>query len=377
MGIEKEGSYPYQYNGLSEQQADPTGKGYSYETDWRGYDPQLGRFKGIDALADEMPGINPYQYSYNNPVMFNDPTGENPLLGALIGAGAGGVVGGVISVANGGNFWNGAWKGALAGAAVGAAVGWGVEAWGGESSALGTPGYMTPAVTQNPLAARGVGAAGGGVGAPASVASSDVIAKSVASVFQSTGGGVLSELARLGPTLATMHHFHYPRRSDYSQGWWGDVLYKFDRFFLGSELWPSPSALGSVIGKAPQVGSALMRSLPKLMKGSKNLARIVKQTPTKVDYLFTDRGQAMNWARQQLGHSTKNIYDAGGKLIGWSSSKGSVYWGHGDWGKGVGSSTFPHLNYEINGVKGHLFLENKIINRGMLDDFLNFFKITK
>ena len=103
-GIEKEGTYPYQYNGLSEQQADPTGKGYTYETDWRGYDPALGRFKGIDALADEMPGINPYQYSYNNPIMFNDPSGENPLLGALIGAGAGGVVGGVISVANGGNF---------------------------------------------------------------------------------------------------------------------------------------------------------------------------------------------------------------------------------------------------------------------------------
>jgi RHS repeat-associated protein len=74
-GIEKEGSYPYQYNGLSEQQADPTGKGYSYETDWRGYDPQLGRFKGIDALADEMPGINPYQYAFNNPLNFNDPSG--------------------------------------------------------------------------------------------------------------------------------------------------------------------------------------------------------------------------------------------------------------------------------------------------------------
>ena len=75
VGIEKEGSYPYQYNGLSEQQADPTGKGYAYETDWRGYDPQLGRFKGIDALAHEMPGINPYQYAFNNPLNFNDPSG--------------------------------------------------------------------------------------------------------------------------------------------------------------------------------------------------------------------------------------------------------------------------------------------------------------
>ncbi len=74
-GIEKAGSYPYQYNGLSEQQSDPTGKGYLYETDWRGYDPALGRFKGIDALADETPGINPYQYAFNNPLNFNDPSG--------------------------------------------------------------------------------------------------------------------------------------------------------------------------------------------------------------------------------------------------------------------------------------------------------------
>lgn len=81
----------------------------------------------------------------------------------------------------------------------------------------------------------------------------------------------------------------------------------------------------------------------------------------------------MNWARKQLGHNTTKMTDANGKVIGWSNSKGSVYWGHGDWGKGVGSSTFPHLNYNIGGKKGHLFLRDKIKNRGMLDDFNRYF----
>ncbi|SDD43465.1 hypothetical protein [Niabella drilacis] len=81
----------------------------------------------------------------------------------------------------------------------------------------------------------------------------------------------------------------------------------------------------------------------------------------------------MNWGIQQLGHNTEKIYDANGKWIGWSSSKGKVYWGHGDWGRGVGSSTFPHLNYNIDGTKGHLFLQNKIPNRGMWEDFANYF----
>lgn len=100
---------------------------------------------------------------------------------------------------------------------------------------------------------------------------------------------------------------------------------------------------------------------------------IVKQTAKKADLLFNNKNGAMNWARKQLGHNTERMYDINGKWIGWSNSKGSVYWGHRDWGKGVGSSTFPHLNYKIDGVKGHLFLEDKIKNRGMYNDFINYF----
>jgi RHS repeat-associated protein len=49
-----------------------------HETAFRGYDPQLGRFHQIDPLADLFTGINPYQFGYNNPVLFNDPTGLLP-----------------------------------------------------------------------------------------------------------------------------------------------------------------------------------------------------------------------------------------------------------------------------------------------------------
>ena len=53
-----------------------------HETDFRRYDAQLGRFHGIDVLAETMNNITPYHYSFNNPVMLNDPSGlmpENPL----------------------------------------------------------------------------------------------------------------------------------------------------------------------------------------------------------------------------------------------------------------------------------------------------------
>ncbi len=46
-----------------------------HETAFRGYDPQLGRFHQIDPLADLFTGINPYQFAYNNPMLFNDPLG--------------------------------------------------------------------------------------------------------------------------------------------------------------------------------------------------------------------------------------------------------------------------------------------------------------
>ncbi len=106
--------------------------------------------------------------------------------------------------------------------------------------------------------------------------------------------------------------------------------------------------------------------------------RIVKKTKTKVDYIMKDSSEAMNWARKQLGHNTKKIYE-NGKLVGWENvtNGNKVKWGHYDWYQGGGSSNFPHLNYEFNGskLKGHLFLEDKIHNTGLMDDFIAYFDL--
>lgn len=105
---------------------------------------------------------------------------------------------------------------------------------------------------------------------------------------------------------------------------------------------------------------------------------VTKKGTIKVDYLFENMNDAKNFGAKALGSSKIRIYDDSGKWIGWQNKTGDqIYWGHGDWGKGVGSSTFPHLNYNINGQKGHLFLGNKIENRGMASEFKAYFNLGK
>ena len=97
----------------------------------------------------------------------------------------------------------------------------------------------------------------------------------------------------------------------------------------------------------------------------------------KTDYLFKDKNKALNWARDRLGHDTETIYDKKrGILLEWKNPKGDkVYWNHGDWGKGPGSSKFPHLNYSIGNCNGHLFLKDKIVNRGQWAEFARHFNL--
>lgn len=45
------------------------------ETDFRQYDPALGRFVTIDLLSELAPNYTPYRYGFNNPNIFTDPTG--------------------------------------------------------------------------------------------------------------------------------------------------------------------------------------------------------------------------------------------------------------------------------------------------------------
>jgi RHS repeat-associated protein len=47
-------------------------------TKFRAYDPALGRWWQIDPMADALSSLTPYNYSFNNPVLFNDPLGDYP-----------------------------------------------------------------------------------------------------------------------------------------------------------------------------------------------------------------------------------------------------------------------------------------------------------
>ena len=46
-----------------------------YETDYRSYDPQIGRFHQIDELTEFDFAWSPYVYAHNNPILLNDPLG--------------------------------------------------------------------------------------------------------------------------------------------------------------------------------------------------------------------------------------------------------------------------------------------------------------
>jgi len=68
----------YRYNGGTELQnkefSDGTGLEL-YDANARMYDPQIGRFGGIDALSEKTDGLSPYSFGMIDPIMFNDPTG--------------------------------------------------------------------------------------------------------------------------------------------------------------------------------------------------------------------------------------------------------------------------------------------------------------
>lgn len=49
-----------------------------YDLDYRNYDPVLGRMNGVDPLATSFASITPYNYSFNDPVTFTDPSGAKP-----------------------------------------------------------------------------------------------------------------------------------------------------------------------------------------------------------------------------------------------------------------------------------------------------------
>jgi RHS repeat-associated protein len=68
-------SYDYGFQG-SEKDDEIKGECNSYTTHFRQYDPRLGRWLSIDPVVH--PWESPYVFSYNNPISFNDPLGNDP-----------------------------------------------------------------------------------------------------------------------------------------------------------------------------------------------------------------------------------------------------------------------------------------------------------
>ena len=104
------------------------------------------------------------------------------------------------------------------------------------------------------------------------------------------------------------------------------------------------------------------------------ISRTIRKVGEKIDYIFKNKNDALNWASGQLGPGKFRIYDESGKWIGWQNSIGDkVYWGHGDWYTDPDKSKFPHINFKFGSDSGHLFLADKIRNTSLWNEFSGFF----
>lgn len=65
-------SYNYRYN--SKEFQDELGLNVT-AMDYRQYDNALGRFNSMDRLSELAPGISPYRFAFDNPVLWSDPSG--------------------------------------------------------------------------------------------------------------------------------------------------------------------------------------------------------------------------------------------------------------------------------------------------------------
>lgn len=64
---------PYKYQGIELEKHFGL---ETYETFYRGLNPQIGRFNSIDPLADMFTHQSPYVSMNNNPALFIDPEGH-------------------------------------------------------------------------------------------------------------------------------------------------------------------------------------------------------------------------------------------------------------------------------------------------------------
>jgi RHS repeat-associated protein len=67
--------YRYGFNGM-ESDPEIKGEGNSYTTEFRQYDPRIGRWLSVDPLAHQAAGWTPYRFCFDNPISYTDPDGR-------------------------------------------------------------------------------------------------------------------------------------------------------------------------------------------------------------------------------------------------------------------------------------------------------------
>lgn len=77
--------YRFGYNGM-EMDNEAYGDGNSYTTEFRQYDPRLGRWLSLDPLMAKYPNWSPYNYCLDNPIVYVDRQGDDPIVSALTAA---------------------------------------------------------------------------------------------------------------------------------------------------------------------------------------------------------------------------------------------------------------------------------------------------
>jgi RHS repeat-associated protein len=68
-------AYSRGFNGMLKDD-DVKGNGNSYTTEFRQYDPRIGRWLSLDPLSQEFPWQSPYNSMSNNPILRIDPKGD-------------------------------------------------------------------------------------------------------------------------------------------------------------------------------------------------------------------------------------------------------------------------------------------------------------
>ncbi|MFC3157927.1 RHS repeat domain-containing protein [Chryseobacterium arachidis] len=360
--LEENNYYPFglKHEGYNALTGDPNyhyefgGKELQKETGWndfgaRMYMSDIGRWGVVDPMAEAEPSWTPYRYGFNNPILFTDPTGmiEQTDIDKMLNTGGSyNYSNGNLNYLGGGNlggnyFIDDRYK----------------------------EGYYTPAVDYLEF---------------------DIPQLTINVPKSYKGNSALMRLSmgmEIPKYLATYVGRQVP---DYDPLTWvkndgpikyiggaGDVTGVFE---VGGMILSASDNKGMNLAAIPLL--VMTRNgddVLKLLAAEKGIligTGTTKKGTLKADFLFENSNDAKNFSSSMLGANKTRMYNERGKWIGWkNSSEDAVYWGHGDWGKGKGSSTFPHINYEVNGQKGHFFLKDKIKNKGFEDELKKYFNL--